>query len=141
VFKRRIMIIERKDKEKKHTVFVCLFEVWVLVVVVHEVSKFKVVPTGLCSPFVYVCNPPFQPLSRWHVEHGRNNTPNDFDSNSMEPIETWVRHITGTHCPPMFLPINAATTVELRGDCYLHGWMQHGFESEKCTLLSSSLLY
>jgi len=36
VFKRRIMIIERKDKEKKHTVFVCLFEVWVLVVVVTE---------------------------------------------------------------------------------------------------------
>jgi len=41
-----------------------------------------------------------------------------------------VRHITGAHRSSMLLPINAATRVELRGDCNPHGWIQHGFESK-----------
>ena len=32
--------------------------------------------------------------------------------------------------PPIFVPLNSATSVEITGDRYLHGWMQHRFESE-----------
>jgi len=53
------------------------------------------------------------------------------ESNEIQPIETWVRHVAGATAPSMFLPINAATTIELRGDQFLHGWMQHVFESSK----------
>jgi hypothetical protein len=49
------------------------------------------------------------------------------DTMESEPIETWVRRITGG--PPIHLPISAATVVQLGGDICLHGWMQHRFKS------------
>lgn len=42
-----------------------------------------------------------------------------------EPVETTVRHIPGDTNPSIFIPVNAATSVEIRGDRYVHGWMQH----------------
>lgn len=47
-----------------------------------------------------------------------------------EPIRTHVRHIAGGEdVPSMSIPINAATSVEMKGDRYLHGWVNHRFES------------
>ena len=54
-----------------------------------------------------------------------------------EPIETLVRSTVpgggggggGRESQPsIFIPINAATNVEIRGDRHLHGWMMHQWE-------------
>ncbi|KAL7557208.1 hypothetical protein ACA910_001276 [Epithemia clementina (nom. ined.)] len=44
-------------------------------------------------------------------------------------IETMVRHVPGKDNPPIFIPINSATSIEITGDRFLHGWIQHRFES------------
>lgn len=49
---------------------------------------------------------------------------------SPEPIETYTRYISGNDSPSIYIPINAATSVEVTGDRYLHGWMQHRFKSK-----------
>ena len=49
--------------------------------------------------------------------------------NSIEPINTIVRHIPGDSVPPMFIPIHAATCIQMTGPRFLHGWMQHRFAS------------
>ena len=41
-----------------------------------------------------------------------------------KPVETLVRQ-TSNSSVPMFIPISAATSVEIKGDRYLHGWMQY----------------
>mmetsp|Transcript_16994 Transcript_16994/g.37132 ORF Transcript_16994/g.37132 Transcript_16994/m.37132 type:complete len:1009 (-) Transcript_16994:24-3050(-) len=51
------------------------------------------------------------------------------NSQSNESINTMVRHVPGADSPPIFIPINAATSIEMTGDRYLHGWMQHRFET------------
>ncbi|VEU33662.1 unnamed protein product [Pseudo-nitzschia multistriata] len=43
----------------------------------------------------------------------------------MEPISTHVRQVECV--PPTTIPLNSATTVELTGETYLHGWLNHGF--------------
>lgn len=47
----------------------------------------------------------------------------------LDPVYTWVRKLPDTGRPSTFVPIDAATSVELRGGCYLHGWLQHRFKS------------
>jgi len=47
-----------------------------------------------------------------------------------QPIQTWVRHVPGATAPPMLIPLSAATTIEITGDRYLHGWMQHRFRTK-----------
>jgi len=42
-----------------------------------------------------------------------------------EPIETHVREVQGL--PALRVPLNAATTIELTGSTYLHGWLNHRF--------------
>lgn len=42
----------------------------------------------------------------------------------------------GTH-NPMYIPINSATSVELKGDMYLHAWMLQKFENKPSFTLSS----
>mmetsp|Transcript_24736 Transcript_24736/g.36945 ORF Transcript_24736/g.36945 Transcript_24736/m.36945 type:complete len:916 (+) Transcript_24736:133-2880(+) len=49
-------------------------------------------------------------------------------SDDSEPIETLVRKIPAGSNRSMTIPIDAATTVELLGDQYLHGWIQHVWE-------------
>lgn len=44
----------------------------------------------------------------------------------MEPIDTLARELETT--APLKVPLNAATTIELTGKTYLHGWIQHRFE-------------
>lgn len=44
-----------------------------------------------------------------------------------ETIETICRKVTRER--GMMLPIDAATTVELTGDCFLHAWITHSFGS------------
>ena len=58
------------------------------------------------------------------------------------PIETWVRSIPGgdDSTQSIRMPINAAIAIELTGDRFLHGWMQHQFykASTKHTKISSA---
>jgi len=73
------------------------------------------------SPFCYaIRRPDHYPDGVLSIE--ANNT-----TDKMEPIETTVKYIENG--PSMFLPINAATSVEFTGHRYLHGWIQHKFES------------
>jgi hypothetical protein len=45
------------------------------------------------------------------------------EGNAFEPIETLVREVESTSS--LKIPLNAATTLELTGKAYLHGWMNH----------------
>ena len=55
---------------------------------------------------------------------------NGAGNEKMDSVETMVRHVSGANNPPIFIPLNSATSVEITGDRYLHGWIQHRFESE-----------
>jgi hypothetical protein len=46
-----------------------------------------------------------------------------------EPVDTFVHAIPGDTSPPMYFPINAATSVEFTGPRFLHGWIQHRFSA------------
>jgi hypothetical protein len=47
------------------------------------------------------------------------------------PIETLVRTIPDESNPPaLYMPVSAATKIELQGDRFLHGWIQHVWNSE-----------
>jgi hypothetical protein len=48
-------------------------------------------------------------------------------SDASANILTLVRQMPGALTSPIKLPINSATTLELIGDRYLHGWMMHSF--------------
>mmetsp|Transcript_18832 Transcript_18832/g.43417 ORF Transcript_18832/g.43417 Transcript_18832/m.43417 type:complete len:1039 (+) Transcript_18832:107-3223(+) len=50
----------------------------------------------------------------------------DSGKTAMEPISTHVREVTSM-LPPTKVPLTAATTIELTGKTYLHGWLNHGF--------------
>lgn len=73
------------------------------------------------TPFTYaVRRPNHDPDGLVSIEVAEDN----------RPVATMVRHIPGGDTvPSIFLPINAATSIEITGDRYLHGWMQHQFES------------
>ena len=51
------------------------------------------------------------------------------DGDKAEPISTHARFIAGKDAPPMFIPINAATSIQMTGDRILHGWINHRFAS------------
>ena len=53
------------------------------------------------------------------------------DTSKSDPIETWVRSIAAKDSPSIFIPIDAAASVEITGDRFLHGWMQHRFEAKQ----------
>jgi len=48
---------------------------------------------------------------------------------TLEPVETFVQMISGKSALSMFIPINAATSIEITGPRFLHGWIQHRFAS------------
>jgi hypothetical protein len=56
-------------------------------------------------------------------------------SNEQQPISTLTRHIpattnnNSTRPAPIYIPINAATSVQLTGDRYLSGWIRYQFAS------------
>ena len=61
-------------------------------------------------------------------------------SDHNEPIQTFVRHIPGKSGSPINLPINAATSIEIKGDRYLHGWLQNRFDNNRMSGWSSFTL-
>lgn len=58
----------------------------------------------------------------------RSNLPNANFQN--EPIQTWVRSISGKDAPSIVVPIDAAVSIEVTGDRFIHGWMQHRFATK-----------
>ena len=51
------------------------------------------------------------------------------NSEKLEPIETMVRMIPQEGSAPISIPLSAATTVQMTGARYLHGWIRHVFQS------------
>jgi len=51
------------------------------------------------------------------------------DNKKTEPIHTHTSFISGADAPALTIPINSSTNVEMIGDRFLHGWMNHRFES------------
>jgi hypothetical protein len=49
------------------------------------------------------------------------------EEGKVEPISTHVRFFSGEDVPAMSIPINAATSIQMTGDRYLHGWINHRF--------------
>ena len=48
-------------------------------------------------------------------------------NDDMDPIQTMVRVFSDL--PIMQMPVNAATTIDMDGPVYLHGWLSHRFAS------------
>ncbi|GKY91218.1 hypothetical protein MPSEU_000094400 [Mayamaea pseudoterrestris] len=76
------------------------------------------------NPFVYsIRRPNHDPDGTVSIEVTRQKT---------LAISTMVRHIVGgDSIPSIFMSIDAATSIEMTGDRYLHGWMQHHFTTVK----------
>ncbi|MGK3741120.1 MAG: hypothetical protein ACI90V_007970 [Bacillariaceae sp.] len=76
------------------------------------------------KPFCYtVCRPDHYPDGILSIEQdvgGESMVPKS------EPISTHARVIKSNH--PLKVPLNAATTLELTGKTYLHGWLKHRFQ-------------
>jgi hypothetical protein len=64
-----------------------------------------------------------------HMSHTDDNHKN------REPIETFVRHVSSTEetKTSLKIPLNAVATAELTGETFLHGWINHRFETKKKT--------
>jgi len=74
------------------------------------------------QPFSYsVRRPGFYPDGVISVESS--------DSEGFAPIETLVQSIPAEKAPSITIPVDAATSVDLEGQLYLHGWMQHVWQS------------
>jgi hypothetical protein len=58
-----------------------------------------------------------------HFPYGVLSIESQGESDSFEPIETLVREVESPSS--LKIPLNAATTLELTGKTYLHGWMNH----------------
>ena len=75
-------------------------------------------------PFCYaIRRPGHDPDGILSIECTSSNT------DTIEPIKSIVRIIPGESAPSIFIPINAATSIEMTGPRFLHGWIQHCFAS------------
>lgn len=52
------------------------------------------------------------------------------ESEESIPIDSMVRCVKQNVAPLLNVPISAATTISLKGDWYLHGWMLHQFANK-----------
>jgi hypothetical protein len=84
-----------------------------------------------------------------------NNNYYNKNNNKVEPVVSLVRHVPAAAAAALhddddspqraaaaasiFIPINAATSVEITGDRYIHGWMQHQFLSSSSASSSSCM--
>ena len=76
------------------------------------------------TPFCYaIRRPGHDPDGILSIECTSNNT------DTIDPIESIARSIPGESGPSIFIPIDAATSIEMTGPRYLHGWIQHRFAS------------
>ena len=76
------------------------------------------------EPFCYtVCRPDHYPDGILSIENGVSGgmVPKS------EPVSTHTRVIKSS-IHPLKVPLNAATTLELTGKTYLHGWLKHRFQ-------------
>eukprot|EP00980_Cylindrotheca_fusiformis_P021693 scaffold8535_cov132-Cylindrotheca_fusiformis.AAC.1 len=62
-----------------------------------------------------------------HFPYGVLTIESQGDGGNFEPIETLVREVESPSS--LKIPLNAATTLELTGKTYLHGWMNHRSQS------------
>lgn len=80
-------------------------------------------------------SPNFAPRPFSHAIRRPNHYPDGIlsieanDGDKAEPINTHVRHLSGEEAPAVSIPINAATNIEMTGDRFLHGWINHRFAS------------
>jgi hypothetical protein len=77
-------------------------------------------------------DPPPQPFCQAirrpaHYPEGMLSIEGDTGDGTMDPVHTIVRQVESS--APLQVPLNAATTLELTGNIYLHGWVQHRFQS------------
>jgi hypothetical protein len=76
------------------------------------------------QPFSYsVRRPGFYPDGVISVESSTAATTGTLEG--FVPIETLVQAVAPDKVPSMSIPVDAATSVDLEGQVYLHGWMQH----------------
>eukprot|EP00545_Synedropsis_sp_CCMP1620_P000355 CAMPEP_0119005492 /NCGR_PEP_ID=MMETSP1176-20130426/1748_1 /TAXON_ID=265551 /ORGANISM="Synedropsis recta cf, Strain CCMP1620" /LENGTH=988 /DNA_ID=CAMNT_0006957305 /DNA_START=85 /DNA_END=3051 /DNA_ORIENTATION=+ len=75
------------------------------------------------KPFSYAIRRPN------HYPYGIISIEGSGNDGKVEPINTHVRFLPGEDAPAMSIPINAATTIQMTGDRYLHGWINHRFGS------------
>lgn len=53
----------------------------------------------------------------------------DEEQSDKAPVQTFSRRIKGESEPPILIPIDAATTIEMTGDRVLSGWIRYSFSS------------
>jgi hypothetical protein len=70
----------------------------------------------------------------------RTSTNTGTSKGKVEPIETLMRQIDSSPSQPLLVPLNAATTLQLTGKQYLHGWVQHRFQSKNGSPKSYQLI-
>ena len=76
------------------------------------------------EPFCYtVCRPDHYPDGILSIEQDVS----DGMVSKSEPVSTHARVIKSS-IHPLKVPLNAATTLELTGKTYLHGWLKHRFQ-------------
>lgn len=84
----------------------------------HNATLLNPVPTAFCHP---IRQPGYYPCGLLSIE----SVNKDGDKT---PIQTLVREIDASK--PTKLSLNSATTVELTGQKFLHGWIHHRFGTE-----------
>mmetsp|Transcript_8015 Transcript_8015/g.11937 ORF Transcript_8015/g.11937 Transcript_8015/m.11937 type:complete len:574 (+) Transcript_8015:566-2287(+) len=77
------------------------------------------------EPFCYsVRRPGFHPEGVVTIE----NVPDSVDKKDIHQAMTFTRKLETNHkLTPVFIPINAAASVEFRGDMFLHAWIMSKF--------------
>jgi hypothetical protein len=74
------------------------------------------------KPFCHAIGQPNRyPFGMLSIEAKKCNTDSTVKP---EPIQTMIRHMKSSSS--LKVPLNAATTLELTGNIFLHGWMNHG---------------
>ncbi|KAL7571848.1 hypothetical protein ACA910_002925 [Epithemia clementina (nom. ined.)] len=104
-----------------------------------HLSKKLLAPAYAPKPFTYAVRRPQQyPDGMVSIE----STFPPMSSRGTPSIQTMVRHVQGGEDQPsIYIPINASTSIEITGDRYLHGWMQHQFESESVEAATAPAQY
>jgi hypothetical protein len=75
------------------------------------------------KPFSYAIRRPN------HYPDGILSIEGSANGDKVVPISTHSRFLAGKDAPPMYIPINAATSIKMTGDRILHGWINNCFAS------------
>jgi len=77
-------------------------------------------------------HPDFAPMPFSHAIRRPDHYPDGILSiegnHNEQPVLSLMRRVAGNASSPFTIPIGAATSVEITGDRYLHGWMQNRFQ-------------